>query len=220
MRSRSSAALLFAPVLACLAVLLFVAVFVVEPSALGWIGFGVVTAVGLLVAGLAAVLYQRTRVNARRVHPRPDGPFRLLVVADVHCDARVLGAAVRRIAAGRVPEVLVVAPVLATRLHFLTDSEESERADARVRLTEAVAALGQLGLEVRGLVGMDDPLQAIGDALAGFPANEILLATSTQTRGAWLEQGLERRARDAFGVHVSRVDVDGSCVEVPTVRVA
>jgi hypothetical protein len=105
-------------------------------------------------------------------------------------------------------------------LHFLTDSEESERADARVRLTEAVAALGQLGLEVRGLVGMDDPLQAIGDALAGFPANEILLATSTQTRGAWLEQGLERRARDAFGVHVSRVDVDGSCVEVPTVRVA
>ena len=206
MRSRSYVVWIFAPVLVYLAVLLLVAALVVKPPALGWIGFGVAGTIGLAIAGLASILFPRTRVNAERRHPRRDGLLRLLVVADAHCDRAALCAAVQHAAGVRPLEVFVVAPVLARPAHFLADAEEREREDAQVRLAEALRALTQLGIEARGLVGTDDPLQAIGDGLAAFAADEILLVPSAGARRPWLEQGLERRARDTFGVHVSTGD--------------
>jgi hypothetical protein len=180
-------------------------VFVTEPPTLGWIGFGVAAAVGLAIAGVASYLYPRSRANAHRLHPHLDGLFRLLVVADVRCDGAALCDAVQHSVAGRVSDVLVVAPVLASPLHFLTDAEDGDRADADLRLTEATDALGRLGITARGTIGSDDPLQAIGDALAGFPASEILLAAAASTQRNWLDFDLERKARDAYGVHVASV---------------
>jgi hypothetical protein len=77
------------------------------------------------------------------------------------------------------------------------------REDARVRLAETLQGLARFGIEARGVVGTDDPLQAIGDSLAGFPANEILLAAPEARQRTWLEHGLERQVRDVSGVHVS-----------------
>jgi hypothetical protein len=205
MRTRPYLVFFVAPVLAYLAVLFLVGVFVVEPTALGWVGFGVAAVVGLLIGGAASYLYPRSRANAVRLHPRPGARLRLLVVADTRCDRAELCRAVQRSLAGRPGEVLVLAPVLASPLHFLTDVEEGEREDARTRLTEAVLGLGELGIEAHGMVGGDDPLQAIGDALAGFPATEILLVAPE--RRSWLEHDLEPAARDAFGVHVSTVTI-------------
>lgn len=182
-RSKSQLWWILVPVTGYLAVLLVVAVFVVKPPPLGWIGFGVAATIGILIAGLASVLFPRMRTNAVRLHPRLDGRFRLLVVADAHCASPSLSRAVRDALGGRTGEVLVVAPVLSSPLHFLTDDEDREREDARVRLSEALQGLTQLGIETRGLVGTDDPLQAIGDALADFSANEILLAASGSTTG-------------------------------------
>jgi len=206
MRARPYLVFFLAPVLAYLAVLLLVGVFVVEPTTLGWVGFGVAAVVGLLIGGAASYLYPRSRANAARLRPRLGERFRLLVVADTHCDRAALCGAVQRSLAGRPGEVLVLAPVLASPLHFLTDAEEGEREDARTRLTEAVLGLEGLGIESHGMLGGDDPLQAIGDALAGFPATEILLVSPE--RRSWLEHDLERKARDAFGVHVSTVTLD------------
>ena len=202
MRARPYLVFFLAPVFVYLIVLLLVAVFVVESSTLGWVGFAVAAVIGLLVGAVASFLYPRSRANAPRLNPRPDGLFRLLVVADAHCNGSALCQAVQQKVAGRPAEVLVLAPVLASPLHFLTDAEEAEREDARVRLTEALQGLARLGVEARGTLGSDDPLQAIGDALAGFPAGEILLAAPKRKR-SWLEHDLERKARDTYGVHVS-----------------
>lgn len=216
MRSRPYLVFFFAPVLAYLVVLFLVAVFVAKPPALGWIGFGVAAVVGIAVAGVASLLYPRSRTNADRLHPHPGGVFRLLVVADVHCDGPALCDAVQHSIAGRPSDVLVVAPVLASPLHFLTNAESGERTDADLRLSEAVEGLSGLGITARGMLGSDDPLQAIGDALAGFPADEILLAAAASTSRNWLEFGLERRARDAFGVHVSSVTVADEAPAAPS----
>lgn len=215
MRARPYAVFFVAPVLAYLAVLLLVGVFVVEPSTLGWVGFGVVAAIGLLVGAVASYLYPRSRTNAVRIHPSIGGRTRLLVVADSRCNRGELGRVVQRSLAGRPAEVLVLVPVLASPLHFLTDAEEGEREEARTRLAEVVRGLQRLGIESRGMVGGDDPLQAIGDALADFPANEILFVAPERARRSWLERDLERKARDAFGIHVSSVALDATDADAP-----
>ena len=207
MRGRPYLWLVFAPVLVYLGVLLAVALFV-HPTTLGWIGFGIAAAVALLIGALAAVLYPRTRTNAVRTHPRPpDDAFRLLVIADTHCVGPAFDRSVARAVTGRAAEVLVVAPVLTSTLHFVTDAEESEREAARVRLTAALQGLASVGIAARGILGYDDPLQAIGDALAGFPASEILLVAPEHGQRGWLHQDLESRARDTFGIHVSTATI-------------
>ena len=195
------------PVVAYLGVLLAVALFVVTPSTLGWIGFGVVAVIGLLVGLVAAGLYPLTRTNAVRIHPRAGEPLRLLVVADAHCDNPALCRGVRRRIGGRAAEVVVVAPVLASPLHFLTDAEPNEHDDARARLNDVLGGLARLGIASRGVVGSDDPLQAIGDTLTGFPAAEVVLAAPAASRRHWLEQDLERKVRDVYRVHVSVLDL-------------
>jgi hypothetical protein len=85
----------------------------------------------------------------------------------------------------------------------VADDERREAEDARVRLTDVLQVLSRHGIEARGVVGADDPLQAIGDALAFFPANEVLLVLSRPP--TWLERKLERRVRDLYGVHASTV---------------
>ncbi|HUK45197.1 MAG TPA: hypothetical protein VLV28_07875 [Gaiellaceae bacterium] len=208
MRIRPYTVFFLGPVVAYLVVLLLIAVFVVEPTTLGWIGFGVAAAVGLLIGGAATFLYPRSRTNALRLRPQTDGTLRLLIVADTRCEGTTLCEAAQRALAGRTGEVLVVAPVLASPLHFLTDAEDAESEDARVRLTEALQALTRLGIPAQGTLGSDDPLEAIGDALTGFPANEILLAAPEQGRRSWLERDLEHKARHVYGVHVSTVTLE------------
>jgi hypothetical protein len=216
MHSKSYLWWILAPAVGYVTLLLLVAAFVVKPPALGWIGFGVAATIGIVIAGIAAVLFPHTRANAVRLHPRFGGHFRLLVVADAHCASASLCKAVSAMLAGRTADVLVVAPVIASPLLFLAEDEEREREDARVRLFETLHGLTRLGIEARGVVGADDPLQAMGDALGAFPANEILLVSPEERQAIWLEHGLDRQARDLFGVHVSSLTVDS--VGAPAAR--
>jgi hypothetical protein len=205
------AKLILTPVLVYIVVLFWVAGFVTNPPLLGWIGFVVVAAVGLAVAGFAIWLYPRSRVNADHVHPDVGAGPKLLVLADAHCASPAFATAVKSVVHGRTAEVYVVAPVLPSPLGFLTESEHADTEDARARLADALALLGHHGIFARGLVGGDDPLQAIGDALATFPATEIVVVESAGSR-TWLEQGLAHRARDVFGVHVTTVSEPGYSV--------
>jgi len=196
------------PVVVYLLVLFWVAGFVTNPPLLGWIGFGVVAVIGLAAAGLAVVLYPRTRTNAPREQPDVEHGERVLVLVDSHCSAHSLGRAVKEVLHGRKAEVLVVAPLLPSPFHFLTESERDDADDARVRLTEALSTLGHHGIFARGKIGGDDPLQSIADALVQFHATQIVLVESEGSR-SWLEAGLAHRARDAFGVHVTTATESG-----------
>ena len=49
-------------------------------------------------------------------------------------------------------------------------------------------------MRATGWVGDADPLHAIADALAVFPADELLVVTPAERRAHWLARDLARRA--------------------------
>jgi len=195
----------FVPIGAYVLAMLAIAGFVTHPSTLGWIGFGVAAAVALLVGTVALILFPRMRTNADRVHPHPGPVYRLLVVLDADVDPAELGEAVKLRLIGRHAEVRLVAPVIAAPLHYLTADEDREVQAARERIDAAIRSLAAVGVRVEGTVGTDDPLQAVGDALTEFRADEILLVASLTSRRGWLDEGFERRARDLYDIPVSTV---------------
>jgi hypothetical protein len=181
------------------------AAFFLHPPLLGWIGLAVAGTIATLAAVLALTFLSRMRTNAPRLHPHEGAVHRLLVVADEDVEPGEIGPAVRLRTIGRRAEVRVVAPIVPSPLHFLSVDEGRETVTAGQRLRSTMDALAAAGVTATGMVGTDDPLQAVGDTLAEFPADEILLIGRLPSRRVWLDQDFERQARDRFGVPVSTV---------------
>ena len=76
---------------------------------------------------------------------------------------------------------------------------------ARERLDPAIAALRRRGVIARGEIGDADPMLAIADALASFPADEILIATLPAGRSNWIERGLVGKAMARFGIPIAHL---------------
>lgn len=133
-------------------------------------------------------------------------PQRILYVANQACGNPALCAEVRAHAAASA-EVLVVAPVLSSPLHRWTSDDAEERALAEARLEESIGCLRRHGLRVRGRLGDADPVEAIADALFGFPADVIVICLEEPERPHWLRKGVVESARDRFQVPVTEIDV-------------
>ena len=204
-RNRSVALIVFGSIAGYSTVMLALALFVLHPPALGWIGFGVATVAASLAGATLVLAFAHTRTNAVRLHPRPGAVYRLVVVSDTDVEPAELLSAVRLRVVGRAAEVRVVAPVMTTPLRFLAAAEEGDEAEAAGRLAMTLILLRRVGIKAQGVVGTDDPLQAVGDVLADFPANEILLVGTLSSRRGWLDRDFEREARDRFGVPVATV---------------
>jgi nucleotide-binding universal stress UspA family protein len=102
-------------------------------------------------------------------------------------------------------EVLVVAPALNSRLrHWLSD-EDAARRRAGERAAECVDRLERAGAHARGSVGDADTVQAIADALATFPADEIVIAAHTE-RSDRLVEDLASRARKRFALPILQAE--------------
>ena len=129
----------------------------------------------------------------------------VLVVANHTATSPALIAALRdRAERGDVSFHLVV-PALNSRLrHWLSDTD-SATAAARRRGDEAVAVLASRGLTISMEIGDGVPLLAIDDALAQFPADEIVISTLPPDRSHWLEHDLVALAGRRFGVPVRQV---------------
>jgi len=120
---------------------------------------------------------------------------RILVIANETAASPVLHEAIAARAGGAQAEVLVVAPALNSRLrHWVSDEDEARRA-AQARLARCLASLSAAGIEAAGRIGDPDPLQAIGDALHVFPAEEVVIVTHPEGRSNWLAHDLVGRAR-------------------------
>ena len=76
---------------------------------------------------------------------------------------------------------------------------------AEVRLERAQNQLRALGVAVGGQVGDEDPLKAIGDALATHPCEEILISTLPRATSHWLRVDLPSRAHRKFHIKVTTV---------------
>jgi hypothetical protein len=131
---------------------------------------------------------------------------RIVYVALRACGNPACCAEVRAHAAADA-EVLVVAPVLAARLHRWTSDEAEDRGLAQTRLEESVDCLRRSGLRVRGMLGDADPVQAVADALFGFAADEIVVCLEGPEQPHWLRTGVVDRARERFHVPVTELDV-------------
>jgi hypothetical protein len=163
--------------------------------------------------------------STRAAGDQAKGPpaLRLLVVANETVKGRALREEVKRRVEGRPTSVMVVAPALvSSRLkHGFGDVDEAIET-ARRRLDESIAAMREEGIDAEGFVGDSDPEVAIEDALARFPADEVLISTHPKGRSNWLEKGVFERAREELEQPVTHivVDLEGEEAEVVEVESA
>jgi GABA permease len=129
----------------------------------------------------------------------------ILVIANRTRPCPTLVDEVARRAINTPAEVLVVAPALNSRLrHWVSDIDDAV-AQAHDRVGFAVAELRARGVSARGEVGDSNPLLAIADALAGFPASEIVVATHPEGQSNWLERGLIEKATARFDLPITHL---------------
>lgn len=98
-------------------------------------------------------------------------------------------------------DVVVIAPAHNSRLRRWVSDEDAARRRAERRLWTLVDRLRPVTAHVEGRVGDADPLLAIADALATFPADEIVVVARPDASVGRVE-ALIARARDRFPVPV------------------
>jgi hypothetical protein len=114
-------------------------------------------------------------------------------------------------------QVRVVAPTLTTRLESWTSDIDAAAGSADERMSAIVESIHTAGQRASsGSVGDEDPLQAIADALAVFPADALILAVRTPPNRR--ERRLGERAHARFGLPLTemRIDHDGRVVSMTT----
>jgi hypothetical protein len=189
-----------------------------DPPAGAWVGIllPVLVATGLSVAAYLVLMHERptTGVPREQRAPVPPDAHRILVVANEALRGPALREEVRRRAAERPTEVLVVAPALSSAVAHWTDAEDGPRRTAARRLAETCAALRDLGVQARGEVGADDPLRAVEDALRTFGADEIVVSTHPADTANWLERGVVDRLREFYEIPIVHIVVEQEHEEV------
>jgi hypothetical protein len=107
-------------------------------------------------------------------------------------------------------EILVVTPVLPSRLEWIASDTDRVRHEADERLRTVLSHVEELApeREVAGVVGDETPLSAFADAVRRFDPDHILIALRASDHSAWQERGLVKRVRDAFPVPVSVFEID------------
>jgi hypothetical protein len=176
--------------------------------------------VALLVGAVAGALFWELRTKdperrqpLREAHTygrgnQVGGRRRVLVVANrTLASSELRGEIMQRAQAG--DEVHIVAPILCSRVHYFASDIDRELRDARERLSDALAALGEHGAQVSGNVG--DPnvaLGAIEDELRRGGADEVLISTHPPKQSNWLETGIVTRLRDELDIPVTHLVVE------------
>lgn len=129
--------------------------------------------------------------------------MKVLVVASEPISADRLRAALG--AATDDAEIVVVAPALhLSALRFwLSDADEAiQRAEWVQR--ETTEGLDDAGLDARGDTGEGDPVEAVEDALATFPAERILIFTRPSSEQRY-DEGIDAEALEQrFGLPVEQ----------------
>ncbi len=135
--------------------------------------------------------------------------MKLLVVTSEPISSRQLRSAVGDGAAPDQTEVMVVAPALqenAVRF-WLSDADEAIQRAEQVR-RETVEKLDEEGVAASGDTGESDPLDAIQDALATFPADRIVLFTHSGSERRYKEDVDPSEVEERFGLPVDQAAVE------------
>ena len=173
--------------------------------------FAVLT-LGVLLADLLAKDPRRPlplRAAAHAPHPEASADaWRILVVANESLEGEDVRAAILGHAKLR-PELMVVAPVLVSRTHFVTTDVDREMDQARERLDLTLEWARTHGLNARGHIGDPmHPMLAVEDDLRRFGPDEVIVATHPAESTNWQEADLMARLRAELDVPVTHVVVD------------
>lgn len=140
---------------------------------------------------------------------RQEEAERALVLAASELDGPCIARELRHHGVSERTTIAIVAPVLAaSRLSEIAGDLDDQRAEAQERVRTSIDCLEKHGLSGEGWVGDSDPLIALEDALAQFPADSVFVATHRTDEMAYAEEGLVSRAAGRLGVDVVHVVID------------
>jgi hypothetical protein len=202
--AKTNVALIFASIAVVLGVAALLTAFIIDPPALGWVGFAIASALLVALGVAATLLVPRLRVSPAKPAVASDKDRRLLVVADTYCGEDALRNEIQARLDGAVH---LVVPVRVSHLHFLANDEAEEHRDAEETMLITVGLLRQSGIRATGTVGSDKPLESMTDALATFPATHVLLALPPEEDSYWLERDLLAKARELTDLPVTQATV-------------
>jgi hypothetical protein len=140
------------------------------------------------------------------------GAARLLIVTGAAvADVAELPAPVRSLIESA-SEILVVSPVLPSRLEWLASDTDRVRHEADERLRTVIDQVEELAPDAAasGAIGDETPLSALADAVREFQPDHILLALRGADLGAWQERGLVESVREGFQIPLTTFEIDGA----------
>ncbi len=139
----------------------------------------------------------------------PVGEPNVLVVATVSLSPGTLRAHAARLGLEPASSVRIVSP--ASRLSpakWLTNEEDQARETASSIAGELAEEVEKAdGTSVEADVGDTDPLRAAEDALATFPADELVVLLRPESEASWLERSAVEKGFERFGLPVRYVVV-------------
>lgn len=127
-----------------------------------------------------------------------------LVVANQTLGAEQLAAKVRECMQAGPCRFHIVVPATHPKDHA-TWTEGQAHAIAERRLEAALARFRELGAEVDGEIGDENPMLAIRDTLLAGKYDEIILSTLPSGPSRWLKQDLPHRVERGFDLPMTHV---------------
>ena len=106
-------------------------------------------------------------------------------------------------------EVLVMTPVLISRLQWLASDTDRARYEADERLSAVLGQIETLAPEagIRGRIGDDTPFTVFSDAIREFLPDHILIALRSSDHSGWQERGLLDQIVE-FGIPITVFELD------------
>jgi hypothetical protein len=107
-------------------------------------------------------------------------------------------------------EIVVVTPILVSRLRWLASDTDRARYEADERLSAVLGHVEAIApeAEIRGEVGDETPSTALADVMRKFEPDHILIALRASDHDAWQEHGLLDEIRHAFHTPMTVFEID------------
>lgn len=113
-------------------------------------------------------------------------------------------------AEARADQVRVIAPVLTSRMSWLTNDDLTARQEATDRLTTVLHRMWvEQGISASGRLGDESPFVAIADALVEFPADQLILIMHDDDQHSWQERDLAAKIRRRYASRLTEIMVAG-----------
>jgi hypothetical protein len=108
----------------------------------------------------------------------------------------------------RAREVMVIAPMLTTRLQCLTSDIDDAHRAAQQRLCHIAADMSTFRTPPLTTVGDENQVLAVADALASFDADACVIVTHTPEQANYHEHGVPEQIHEQFRLPTTTLTVD------------